>query len=88
MKSRIFFLLLVIGVAISFWPGAGKKWVEVNVNEGQSTREIAAALKDTGLIHSSVPLRLWIRLRRAGSRLQIGRYRSRRAARLIGSWTI
>src|SRR5262245_14035396 len=73
--KNFFLAAVVILFFWIFWPGAGKGWVEITVSEGQSAHNVAQMLKDSGLIRSTVPFRFWMRARRAGSRIHVGRYR-------------
>lgn len=74
MKFKIAFVILLVSVWV-FWPGSGQNWVEIEVNEGQNAHDIARELKDAGAIRLKAPFLLWTKIRRAESRLKIGRYR-------------
>ncbi len=69
------FLLLLLAGTVAFWPGTGRKWVEIQVGEGQTAAQVARQLVDAGAVRSRIPFLLWTKVRRAGPRIQIGRYR-------------
>lgn len=72
-------IVLIIAAALVlqwiFWPGVGRRSVEFDVVEGATGRQLAEQLKAKGIVRSTAPLRFWMRVRGAGSRIQIGRYR-------------
>ncbi len=76
MKRFLFLLSLI--VLWSFWPGVNPTFVEFFVNEGQTAQEVAGSLKQAGAIRWSLPLLVWMRVRHASSRIQIGHYRMRK----------
>lgn len=67
-------LLLIIGTW-ALWPGTGRTWVEIQVSEGQSAHDVARQLVETGAVATRYPFLIWTKVRRAGPRIQIGRYR-------------
>ncbi|MCG3206006.1 MAG: Endolytic murein transglycosylase [Elusimicrobia bacterium] len=74
MKIKIFIVVLLMMSGL-FWPGTGRKWVEINVLEGHNSHDVARQLISTGLIHTRVPFLGWVKLRNAGKKIQVGRYR-------------
>lgn len=66
---------MVAGALWVFWPGAGRNFSEVSISEGDNAYQISRSLMDAGLIRSRYPFLIWIKVRNAGLKLQIGRYR-------------
>jgi UPF0755 protein len=73
-KAWLLIALGVLGV-ITFWPGAGRRFVEIDVKEGQKARDVMIALQDQRLIGNAFPFRFWMRARRGGSKIHVGKYR-------------
>lgn len=49
--------------------------MEISVIEGQTAHDVDRALRESGVIRSRMPFFLWLKLRRAGLKIQVGRYR-------------
>jgi UPF0755 protein len=77
MKRALFILVLFLslGAVLAFWPGTGADWVEFDVTQGDTGHDVAKVLQEKGLITMTPPFLVWMRLRGAGSKLKVGRYR-------------
>ncbi len=75
LLSLVLAAVLTIFLIVTFWPGAGRRFVELDVVEGQSARDVAAVLQQKGLLKRTLPFRLWVRVRFAGSKIHMGKYR-------------
>jgi UPF0755 protein len=58
-----------------FWPGSGKKWVDVIVPEGSSAFKVSEDLKEKGLIATPYPFLILVKLQRGDQRIHPGLYR-------------
>jgi UPF0755 protein len=76
-RMKKFWVLLIGGViaVMTFWPGAGQTFVEMDVKEGERARDVMVALQQLHLIGNAYPFRFWTRVRRAGPRIHTGKYR-------------
>lgn len=74
---RLLFLVALMSgfLQISFWPGSGSEFVEVDVKAGSHAGQVAKQLMDVGLIQSPLYFKVWIRLRLAAGSIHVGRYR-------------
>jgi len=75
MKKFLAFLL-VAGTAIGgvlLWPGKGPS-IRIDVPEGTNSHRVAAELVKNGALSSRLPFLFWVKARRAGQRLHVGRY--------------
>ncbi|MCB4757398.1 MAG: endolytic transglycosylase MltG [Elusimicrobia bacterium] len=78
MKRRLLYLALGAGLLIgltTFWPGAGTCYYFVDVKAGMTARDVLQLLQKERLVGSPYPFLIWTRLRNAGARFKMGRYR-------------
>lgn len=68
------FLLVLLSIWI-FWPGTGTTWIEVDVNQGKSAYNVGIELQNAGLFKRVHPFLFWVKVRGAGSKIKVGRYR-------------
>lgn len=68
-------VLVTILLFLVFWPGSGRKWEEISINEGQNAGDAVRLLLEKGLIRSPYPFLIWIRIRGGAQKIQVGRYR-------------
>ncbi len=74
MKTKILVCVAVLSLWI-LWPGTGQHWVEINISEGENAHDVVKTLKEARLARSPIPFLVWVKLRRAQNKLQVGRYR-------------
>jgi len=73
--SFILSFILVGAVGLIFWPGAGTLYATIDVKSGMTARDVLSAMQTEGLLQSSYPYLIWTRLRGAGPKIKLGRYR-------------
>lgn len=71
----IFIVLFGVGAYILFWPGSKNDSVEVAVPEGASGRQISVALMENNILRTPYLFLGWLKIRRAGSKIQPGLYK-------------
>jgi UPF0755 protein len=77
MRRRVLLFLFaatLFGIWI-FWPGNGTNWIEVDVTQGKTGYDVATELRDKGLLRSVHSFLFWAKVRGAGAKLKVGRYR-------------
>lgn len=68
-------IVLVLAAAVCvWWPGVSSERVTIDVAHGATAHEIADRMVEAGLVHSKIPVMLWVKARGAGSRIKVGRY--------------
>src|SRR5258706_13379587 len=75
MKRLAVFSLLLVFFYFLFWPGSGRNWVDLEIENGVSARKVAEQLKEKKMIYSSIPFLVWTRVRFAGPKIKAGHYR-------------
>jgi UPF0755 protein len=74
-RALLFLFSIVLFGIYVFWPGTGTRWVEIDVVQGNTGYDVAVQLRDKGLLRTVHSFLFWSRVRGAGAKLKIGRYR-------------
>lgn len=70
----LFFPLILLLTHLTFWPGSGHQFVDIDISEGMTFRDVSQKLIEAKLINHTLPLRIWARVKKADRKVQVGRY--------------
>jgi UPF0755 protein len=71
----LFFVVIAGLLHVTFWPGSGGQFVEVEIKDGSTVSQIATDLQNKGILKYRKPLLFWTRVRQADKKVRVGRYR-------------
>lgn len=74
-KAALLSWIFLIGFFAFFWPGAGRAWIDIDINSGTSAHQVASALREKGLIKTPYLFLGWLKIRRGENQIKPGRYR-------------
>ena len=77
MKRGFFLLLVVIAigaVGLLFYPGSSSQRIQIDVSSGATAYGVMEELLLKNVLVSRYPFLVWTKLRKAGSKIKVGRY--------------